>query len=68
MSLFTIIGDIMRFISFILASVLFVVGLGLTGYAVTHYNPWLNMFALIGGIAALASAYITILHIMGDIE
>lgn len=58
----------MRFISFILASVLFVVGVVLTGYAVTHYNPWLNMFALIGGISALATSYITVLHIMGDIE
>jgi hypothetical protein len=57
----------MRFISFVLAAVLLVVGIVLTGYAVTHYNPWLNMFALIGGIAALASSYITLLHIHGDL-
>jgi type IV secretory pathway VirB2 component (pilin) len=58
----------MKFISFILAAVLAVVGIVLTGYAVTHYNPWLNMISLIGGISALGASYITIMHIMGDLS
>lgn len=57
----------MRFISFAIAAFFATVGICFLGYAVTHYNPWANMVALIGGISSLGIAYITIMHIMGDL-
>lgn len=53
-------------ICFVIANLFLLIGIALLAYAVTNYNPWLNMLSLIGGIASLGSCYITLMHIIGD--
>jgi hypothetical protein len=58
----------MRFVSMIIAAVFATLAVCFLGYAVTHYNPWANMIALIGGLASAGVSYISIMHIMGDLS